>query len=397
MWCWQLAPHPPWYNNTRRGGGGCPAFCRFAALLSTPHQTTGIHPTCRHTRLEKLRTLSPLPRLCSSTSAPSPTTGALLPSSGPCRRCRAGVSLCHPALPSSPARAQGRLLQAGSQEGSGAGQALGARPCWLRRHAVPLPGARCAALHAVAAARPAPAPAAAHSRRPPARPPTPCPSRRPRRSTGVRRLAGAAPHPSARQCQRDPGPGRGGRHDQRSGLHRCCHGYGSTGYRPCLPLPCGSAREQLPAVPSAPCLRASPACPPVARRRPAAHPAPAEALGAAQQLAAAHGCIVAVSGPEDLVTDGRRVLRACNGVPLLQQITATGCSGAGVGRLEAKACLCGLGRGSRGACAVHPCGVRPALPCSPLCRAVTAVAAAFVSLFPQQPLEATAHALAYFG
>ena len=30
------------------------------------------------------------------------------------------------------------------------------------------------------------------------------------------------------------------------------------------------------------------------------------------------------------VTDGNRVLRAANGVPLLQQITATGCSGAGL-------------------------------------------------------------------
>ena len=31
--------------------------------------------------------------------------------------------------------------------------------------------------------------------------------------------------------------------------------------------------------------------------------------------------------PLPQVTDGRRVLRAANGVPMLQQITATGCSG----------------------------------------------------------------------
>lgn len=79
-----------------------------------------------------------------------------------------------------------------------------------------------------------------------------------------------------------------------------------------------------------------------------------EALAAAKQLAAQHGCVVAVSGAEDLVTDGRRVLRVANGVPMLQQITASGCS-------------------------------------------VTALIAAFVSQFPQQPLEATAHALSYFG
>ncbi|KAL4420339.1 hypothetical protein ABPG77_006146 [Micractinium sp. CCAP 211/92] len=79
-----------------------------------------------------------------------------------------------------------------------------------------------------------------------------------------------------------------------------------------------------------------------------------EALTAAKQLARQHGCVVAVSGAEDLVTDGACVLKVANGVPMLQQITATGCS-------------------------------------------VTAVVAAFVCLFPQQPLEATAHALAYFG
>ncbi|PSC74808.1 Hydroxyethylthiazole kinase isoform A [Micractinium conductrix] len=79
-----------------------------------------------------------------------------------------------------------------------------------------------------------------------------------------------------------------------------------------------------------------------------------DALHAAQALARQHGCVVAVSGAEDLVTDGSRVLRVANGVPLLQQITATGCS-------------------------------------------VTALVAAFVCLFPGQPLEENAAALSYFG
>jgi hydroxyethylthiazole kinase len=63
--------------------------------------------------------------------------------------------------------------------------------------------------------------------------------------------------------------------------------------------------------------------------------ATAEALAAAKQLAAQHGCVVAVSGAEDLVTDGRRVLRVANGVPMLQQITASGCSGK-----QASCCAC---------------------------------------------------------
>lgn len=62
-------------------------------------------------------------------------------------------------------------------------------------------------------------------------------------------------------------------------------------------------------------------------RLPPARCCAAEALEAAKQLAARHGCVVAVSGPEDLVTDGVRVLKVANGVPMLQQITATGCSG----------------------------------------------------------------------
>ncbi len=54
------------------------------------------------------------------------------------------------------------------------------------------------------------------------------------------------------------------------------------------------------------------------------------------------------------VTDGRRVVACRNGVPLLTKITAAGC-------------------------------------------AVTALAAAFISCAPDDPLMATAHALAVFG
>lgn len=50
------------------------------------------------------------------------------------------------------------------------------------------------------------------------------------------------------------------------------------------------------------------------------------ALGAAQALATAHACIVAVTGEADLVTDGSRVVAVRNGVEMLTLITATGCS-----------------------------------------------------------------------
>lgn len=84
------------------------------------------------------------------------------------------------------------------------------------------------------------------------------------------------------------------------------------------------------------------------------HPSEA-AAPMARALAARQGCIVAVSGAVDVVTDGTRTLLVENGHPLLQKVTATGCS-------------------------------------------VTALIAAFVAVAgPEQALEATAHALAYFG
>ena len=80
-----------------------------------------------------------------------------------------------------------------------------------------------------------------------------------------------------------------------------------------------------------------------------------EALEAAKALARDHGCVVAVSGAVDLVTDGARVLGVRNGTPVLTAITAAGCS-------------------------------------------VTALIAAFLAAAPEAArLEATAAALAVFG
>lgn len=46
----------------------------------------------------------------------------------------------------------------------------------------------------------------------------------------------------------------------------------------------------------------------------------------AQALALAHGTIVAVTGPTDLVTDGHRTLSIEGGHPLMPKVTGTGCS-----------------------------------------------------------------------
>lgn len=50
------------------------------------------------------------------------------------------------------------------------------------------------------------------------------------------------------------------------------------------------------------------------------------ALASAQQLAAEHHCVVAVSGPIDLITDGKRVVSAANGHPWMTKVTAVGCA-----------------------------------------------------------------------
>jgi len=51
-----------------------------------------------------------------------------------------------------------------------------------------------------------------------------------------------------------------------------------------------------------------------------------DAIGAAQGLARKHHCIVVVTGAVDIVTDGTSSVAISNGVPMLQQITASGCS-----------------------------------------------------------------------
>ena len=52
----------------------------------------------------------------------------------------------------------------------------------------------------------------------------------------------------------------------------------------------------------------------------------AAAEDAAQALAQRSGAVVAVSGPEDFVTDGQQAFRVANGHALMPRITALGCS-----------------------------------------------------------------------
>lgn len=51
-----------------------------------------------------------------------------------------------------------------------------------------------------------------------------------------------------------------------------------------------------------------------------------DATRAAQALAAAHGCVVAVTGPVDAITGGSGVLQVPGGSPLMAKVTALGCS-----------------------------------------------------------------------
>ncbi len=50
------------------------------------------------------------------------------------------------------------------------------------------------------------------------------------------------------------------------------------------------------------------------------------ALEAARALGAEHGCVVAVSGEVDHLTDGHRLVRLSNGHPLLTRVTGVGCA-----------------------------------------------------------------------
>lgn len=51
----------------------------------------------------------------------------------------------------------------------------------------------------------------------------------------------------------------------------------------------------------------------------------AEGIAAAARMARAHGCITAVSGAEDCITDGRRIFRVANGQRLMTRVTGLGC------------------------------------------------------------------------
>lgn len=51
-----------------------------------------------------------------------------------------------------------------------------------------------------------------------------------------------------------------------------------------------------------------------------------EITGVARDLARNLNCIVAVSGPRDLVTDGQRCVRLSGGSPLMTQVTGMGCA-----------------------------------------------------------------------
>jgi hydroxyethylthiazole kinase len=54
------------------------------------------------------------------------------------------------------------------------------------------------------------------------------------------------------------------------------------------------------------------------------------AAEAAARLALAHGTVVAMTGAVDLVTDGTRALRIANGSPLMDLVTAMGCTASAV-------------------------------------------------------------------
>ncbi|MDF8265765.1 hydroxyethylthiazole kinase [Luteipulveratus flavus] len=53
---------------------------------------------------------------------------------------------------------------------------------------------------------------------------------------------------------------------------------------------------------------------------------PAAAMDAARALAGEHGCVVAVSGPVDHLTDGDTIVRVANGHEWLTRVTGVGCA-----------------------------------------------------------------------
>lgn len=61
------------------------------------------------------------------------------------------------------------------------------------------------------------------------------------------------------------------------------------------------------------------------------------ALEAARTLALRYGCVVSVSGEQDLITDGRMLLRIGGGSPLMTRVTGMGCTSTAI----TAACLAG--------------------------------------------------------
>lgn len=55
-----------------------------------------------------------------------------------------------------------------------------------------------------------------------------------------------------------------------------------------------------------------------------------DAAAIAKKTAKMYGCVVAVTGAEDVVTDGKRVAKIRNGVPSMSKITGTGCMLSGI-------------------------------------------------------------------
>jgi hydroxyethylthiazole kinase len=67
-----------------------------------------------------------------------------------------------------------------------------------------------------------------------------------------------------------------------------------------------------------------------------------ETADVAGAIARQHGCIVAISGEKDLLTDGERLLRVNNGVSLMTRVTGLGC-----GLSAVVGAFCAVGAGDR--------------------------------------------------
>lgn len=57
---------------------------------------------------------------------------------------------------------------------------------------------------------------------------------------------------------------------------------------------------------------------------------PAEIIDDAVALAKSAGCVVSVSGPEDLIVDGSRIAHVANGHPMMTRVTGLGCTASAI-------------------------------------------------------------------